>query len=209
MLSAPMARWTRPHAGDRTVVVAAAKLAELVRRLQQEPSYKQHIRGILVDARQQPAADSSASTFPGADYSLYDPAGHAWNPAGTGLARTWLGIPMYILTDALAAEAEERAAYNQANSFQGTLYQALMSLKMDGKVSGQAWPQQHAPAARRHTHADGRMAASPRPDAARCAAPRRPTPPIAWTRARACRWAGTACGRPCRRSTPTRPTARG
>jgi nicastrin len=121
-------------AGDRTVVVPAAKLAELAAKLQQEPSYKQHIRGILVDSRQQPAADSSAPTFPGAAYSLYEPAGYAWNPAGTGLAKTWFGVPVYLLTDALAAEAEERAGYNQANSFQGTLYQALMSLKMDAKV---------------------------------------------------------------------------
>jgi nicastrin len=42
---------------------------------------------------------------------------------------------MYALTDALAAEAEERAAYNQANSFSGTLYQAYMSLKMEAKLN--------------------------------------------------------------------------
>jgi nicastrin len=130
---------TRPPpcaaAVDRTVVVPAASLADLASKLQTEPSYKQHIKGILVDARQAPASDSSAPTFPGAAYSLYPPAGYAWNPSGNGLNRQWFGIPMYALTDALAAEAEERAAYNQANSFSGTLYQAYMSLKMEAKLN--------------------------------------------------------------------------
>ncbi|GFR49894.1 hypothetical protein Agub_g11998 [Astrephomene gubernaculifera] len=123
-----------PRGGRKVVVLPASDVDPFLTRLETEPALREQVAGVLVDPTSGlPARQSVAPTFPGAAFAPYSAPSYVWNPAGTGFNRHFFGIPMYILTGALANETSWRAAYNAENKLKGGRHVARMQLPMQAE----------------------------------------------------------------------------
>ncbi|GLC56142.1 hypothetical protein PLESTB_001073200 [Pleodorina starrii] len=120
-----------PFEGQRVVVVPAAEADSFLTRFLGDPTLRSRVAGVLVDPTTgRPSHHSTAPKFPSAAFAPYDSPSYVWNPYGTGFNRQWFGIPIYMLTPALANETARRAAYNADNEFKGGRHVARMQLPM-------------------------------------------------------------------------------
>ena len=58
------------------------------------------------------SALSSAEPFPGAAYAPYSDPSYVWNPAGSGLGRQRINVPVLLVSNETAADARRRADAN-------------------------------------------------------------------------------------------------
>ncbi|KAG2497749.1 hypothetical protein HYH03_004021 [Edaphochlamys debaryana] len=118
--------------GPRVVVVPAEQLESLLAQYRADAGLRKDVVAILVDpTTARPAALSAATTFPNVEHALYSTPDYVWNPWGTGLDRTWLGLPLFMLTPLMANETAWRAAYNVEHGVKGGRHVARMQLPMD------------------------------------------------------------------------------
>eukprot|EP00877_Chromochloris_zofingiensis_P006849 jgi/Chrzof1/2417/Cz11g14180.t1 len=118
---------------SRVVVVPAAVLSSFLATWQQNTVMQDYVKGVLVDDSDLPVRYSDVPKFPMAAYAPYCQPSYVWNPAGSDVSRQFFPFPMYSLTDTLAKDARERAAYNAGRGFTGGLYNARMWLDMTAR----------------------------------------------------------------------------
>uniref|UniRef100_A0A383VJT7 Nicastrin n=1 Tax=Tetradesmus obliquus TaxID=3088 RepID=A0A383VJT7_TETOB len=130
----------QPLQRDVAVLLPVKQSVAFMQQLQGSPEMQQHIKGLLFDDTDPPASYSTVGPFPGGpEYAPYNAPSYVWNKAAGAnsypFASSWFPMPVFLLTPELAADAQQRAAYNAKQDPTRKQYHARMKLAMAAATS--------------------------------------------------------------------------
>ncbi|KAF6250532.1 Nicastrin-domain-containing protein [Scenedesmus sp. NREL 46B-D3] len=125
---------------DVAVLLPVKQSVDFMQQLQSSPEMQQRIKGVLFDDTEPPASYSTVGHFPGgSEYAPYDAPSYVWNRAAAAnshpFSSSWFPMPVFLLTPQLAADAQQRAAYNAKQDASRKQYHARMKLAMTAAAS--------------------------------------------------------------------------